>query len=164
MSPAKKMAYYGIFASLAILMSYVERMVPVAVGVPGIKLGLANVVVLVILYFMGSKSAFIISLVRILIAGLLFSGFAGFLYSVSGALFSFLVMAVAKKTNMLSIVGVSVIGGIFHNIGQILTASLVVHTPKLMYYLPVLLVSGVVTGMITGIIGKYCIDYLKIHY
>lgn len=161
MSSSRRIAYYGIFAALAILMSYVERMIPVPGTVPGIKLGLANVIVLLALYFMDTKSAFFISLVRILIAGLLFSGFAGVLYSMSGALLSFGAMVLTKKIKGFSIVGVSVIGGIFHNIGQIIVASYVVNTFKLFYYLPVLLIAGVITGVATGFVAKYSLPYLR---
>lgn len=161
MESSRKVAYYGIFSALAILMGYVERMIPISVAIPGIKLGLANVIVLLTLYSMGTKSAFFISLVRILISALLFSGFAGFLYSVSGALCSFLAMVWIKKIKGFSMVGVSVAGGIFHNIGQIVMASIVVSTPKLMYYLPILLFSGVVTGIATGIAAQHALPYLR---
>ncbi len=157
----KKIAYYGLFAGLALLMGYVELMIPMPVAVPGIKLGLANVIVLIVLYFMGAKSAFFLSLVRILLSGLLFAGFAGFLYSLAGALLSFGVMALCKRSGIFSITGVSVAGGISHNVGQIAVACVVVNNLKLAYYLPVLLVAGVVTGFVTGLVGKYCLSYLN---
>lgn len=158
----RKVAYYGLFSTLALLFSYVEMLVPVAVAVPGIKLGLANVVVLIVLYSMGGRDAFYISLVRIILTGLLFAGFAGLLYSIAGALCSFLAMLLLKKWNKLSIIGVSVAGGIFHNIGQITVAALVVDNSKLFYYLPVLLFAGVCTGVITGIVAKTCLPHLRI--
>lgn len=157
----KKVAYYGLFAALALLMGYVELLVPVPIAVPGIKLGLANSVIILVLYVMDEKSAFFISFVRILLSGLLFAGFAGFLYSMAGALVSLIVMILCKKTKLFSMIGVSIAGGISHNIGQILVACAVVENWKLLYYLPWLLVAGVVTGFLIGMIATYCFQYLQ---
>lgn len=157
----KKISYYGLFAALAILMGYVEFMIPVPVPIPGVKLGLANVIILIMLYFMDAKSAFFVSLIRVMLSGLLFAGFAGMLYSLAGALCSFAVMALLQKTGKCSIIGVSVAGGIFHNVGQIVVASLVVQNVRMAYYLPFLLVSGVVTGIVIGIVAKTALVYLK---
>ncbi len=158
---SKKIPYYGLFAALAILMGYVEMMIPVPVPIPGVKLGLANVIIIIMMYFMDTKSAFFVSLIRVLLSGLLFAGFAGLLYSLAGATCSFAVMALLKKTKICSIVGVSVAGGVFHNVGQIIVAALVVENVKMAYYLPFLLVSGVVTGMLIGIVAKTALGYLK---
>lgn len=160
----KKVAYYGLFSALALLMSYVELLIPLNIMVPGIKLGLSNVIVLITLYTMGAKDAFYISFVRILLTGLLFAGFAGFLYSAAGAALSFLAMTLFKKWGQFSIVGVSVVGGVFHNVGQITVAALVVDNTKLYYYLPVLLFAGVGTGILTGILAKYSLPYLRNFY
>ncbi len=104
----RKIPYYGLFAALAILMGYVEFMIPVPVPIPGVKLGLANVIVIIMLYFMDAKSAFFVSLIRVLLSGLLFAGFAGMLYSLAGALCSFAVMVLLQKTGKFSMIGVSV--------------------------------------------------------
>lgn len=157
----KKVAYYGLLCALALIMSYLEMLIPLHIAVPGIKLGLANVVVLITLYSMGPKDAFYISFVRILLTGLLFAGFAGFLYSVAGASLSFLAMLLFKKWERLSIVGVSVVGGVFHNVGQITVAALVVDNAKLYYYLPPLIFAGVGTGILTGILAKCSLPYLR---
>lgn len=158
---SKRIAYYGLFASLAILMGYVEMLIPMPLLVPGMKLGLANVIIIIVLYFMDAKAAFFISLVRVLLSGLLFAGFAGLLYSLSGAMLSFCIMTLLKKTDKFSIIGVSIAGGVFHNIGQIIVATLVVENLKLMYYLPFLLFFGVVTGSIIGIVARMSLGYLK---
>lgn len=158
---AKQVAYYGLFASLAILMGYVEMLIPIPLLVPGMKLGLANVIVVIVLYFMDARAAFFISLVRVLLSGLLFAGFAGLLYSLAGALFSFGVMTLLKKTDKFSIIGVSVAGGVFHNIGQIFVAALVVENIKLMYYLPFLLFFGVATGIMIGLVARMTLGYLN---
>ena len=157
---SRKVAQYGLFAALAILMGYVEMLIPLPLLVPGMKLGLANVVIVVVLYYMNAKSAFFISFVRILLSGLLFQGFAGLLYSLAGALLSFAVMTLLKKTGKCSIVGVSIAGGVFHNVGQIIVAALVVENMKMAYYLPFLLVSGVVTGCLIGVVARLCLRYL----
>jgi len=157
---SKRIAYYGLFASLAILMGYVEMLIPMPLLVPGMKLGLANVIIVIVLYFMDAKAAFFISFVRVLLSGLLFAGFAGLLYSLSGALLSFC-MALLKKTNQFSIIGVSIAGGVFHNIGQIIVATMVVENLKLMYYLPFLLFFGVATGTVIGIVAKMSLGYLN---
>lgn len=157
----RKIPYYGLFAALAILMGYVEMLIPMPVPIPGVKLGLANVIVILTMYYMDTKGAFFISLIRVFLSGLLFAGMAGLLYSLAGAMLSFLVMAVLKKTNRFSIVGVSLAGGIFHNVGQVTVAALVVENVKMAYYLPFLLVSGVVTGVLIGIVAKTALGYLK---
>lgn len=157
----KKIAYYGLFASLAILMGYVELLIPLPLLIPGMKLGLANVIIVIVMYFLDSKAAFFISLIRVLLSGLLFAGFAGLLYSLAGALFSFVIMAALKKTGGFSIISVSIMGGIFHNIGQIIVAALVVENIKLMYYLPFLLVFGVMTGAVIGVVARTALGYLN---
>ncbi|WP_352399851.1 Gx transporter family protein [Anaerotignum sp.] len=158
---SKRVAYYGLFASLAILMGYVEMLIPMPLLVPGMKLGLANVIIVIVLYFMDGKAAFFISFVRVLLSGLLFAGFAGLLYSLAGAILSFGIMALLKKTNQFSIIGVSIAGGVFHNIGQIIVATMVVENLKLLYYFPFLLFFGVATGTVIGIVAKMSLGYLN---
>lgn len=161
MMGSRRIAYCGLFAALAILMGYVELLIPMPILIPGVKLGLANVIIVIMLYFMDAKSAFFVSLIRVLLSGLLFAGFAGLLYSLSGAMLSFAVMVLLKRTERFSIVGVSVAGGIFHNVGQIVVAALVVENVRMAYYLPFLLVSGVVTGIVIGIVAQTALKYLK---
>ena len=158
---AKKTAYYGIFAALAIIVGYIEMLFPLPVGIPGVKLGIANVVVLTALYVMGVKSAFYISVIRIVISALLFKGFGSFIFSASGAMLSLLVMCLAVKIKGISPVGVSILGGIAHNVGQLIAAGIVINNLKIVYYVPILLVSGVITGILTGIIVKYVTKHLK---
>lgn len=158
---SSKVAQYGLFAALAILMGYVEMLIPLPLLVPGMKLGLANVIIVIVLYHMDAKSAFFISLVRVLMSGLLFQGFAGLLYSLAGALLSLGIMALLKKTGKVSITGVSVMGGVFHNVGQIIVAAAVVENIKMAYYLPFLLVTGVVTGFVIGAVARLALGYLQ---
>ena len=142
----KKIPYYGLFAALAILMGYVEMLFPMPIPIPGVKLGLANVIIIIMMYFMDTKSAFFVSLVRVFLSGLLFAGFAGLLYSLAGAMLSFAVMALLKKTGKFSIIGVSLAGGVFHNLGQILVAMLVLETAEIGYYMIILTLTGTLAG------------------
>jgi len=158
---SKKIAYYGLATALAIIMGYIEFLIPMPIPVPGVKLGLSNIVVLLILYIMGTRAAFVISLLRVLLSGLLFAGFAGLLYSLAGAILSFTFMAVLKRTNQFSIIGISLVGGVVHNVGQITIAALVVENSKLFYYLPMLLVAGVITGVVIGIVAKLALKHLS---
>lgn len=157
---SRKVAYYGIFAALAILMGYVEAIIPMPAP-PGIKLGLSNVIVVLCLYTMGVKSAFFISIVRVFISALLFKGFVSMWYALAGATLSFAIMALLFKMKKVSIVGVSAAGGVFHNVGQLIIANMLLGRNVVLFMMPMLMVSGVVTGVIIGIIGKYCVEYVK---
>ena len=142
-----------MFLALSLVAAYIENLIPIQVGVPGVKLGLANIVTMVILYTLGFVAAALLSAARILLSGMLFgSGFA-MVYSAAGAALSIVVMAVLRKTGHFSSVGVSVSGGVFHNVGQILVAMAVLETGALLYYLPILVVSGLAAGIVTGIIS-----------
>ena len=154
---AKKIALYGMFLALALVFSYIEQLIPISLGIPGVKLGLANIITMMVLYYAGFGSAIMISAIRILLSGLLFgSGFA-MVYSAAGAIFSILVMTLLKKTGKFGSVGVSVSGGVFHNIGQIIVAAIVLETKALFYYLPVLILSGLGSGIIIGILSGFMI-------
>ena len=159
----KKIAYCGLLTTVALLLSYIERMIAIPMIVPGMKLGLANIAVLIALYLFDSKTAFCISILRILISGILFTGFASFLYSASGALVSFCMMSLFKKTNRFSVIAVSIFGGISHNIGQIIIACIIVENIRLFYYMPFLIILGIITGFLTGIAGDRTIYYLNFH-
>lgn len=150
---AKNVAFYGVFVALAFVFSYVEVLFPISIGIPGIKLGLANIVVLTALYAMGWKEAFVISCVRIILVGFTFGSLASILYSLAGGLLSWAIMVICKKIKAFSMVGVSIAGGIAHNVGQIIIAAIVLRTESLGYYLPVLLIAGTVTGLLIGILG-----------
>lgn len=149
----KKVAYLGLFIALAFVLSYVEFLLPLNIGIPGAKIGLANLVVMVALYTAGTKDAFLLSIVRVILVGLTFGNLAMMLYSMAGAMLSFLVMIIAKKTKLFSITGVSVLGGVFHNIGQIIVAMFVLDTASLIYYLPFLIVIGTISGIVIGIVS-----------
>ena len=155
---ARRVALTGLLAALALIFSYVEVLVPFNAGVPGIKLGLANLVPLIILYRMDARYAFAANLIRVFLAGLLFSGMFAALYSLAGSVTSFLVMYLLKKTNLFSVIGVSTAGGVFHNIGQLCVAILAISGPQLIHYLPVLIISGMIAGIIVGIGAAVLLD------
>ena len=148
----RKTAYLGLFAALAIIFGYVETLLPVFVGIPGIKLGLANLSVLFILYSYSYREAAVVSFVRILIIGFLFGSLFSILYSLAGAALSLTVMTLLKKKTDFSMLGISVAGGVSHNIGQLIVAMLIVENTSLIYYAPALLISGIVTGLLIGIL------------
>ncbi len=149
-----KVAYFGIFAALAMILSYIESLFPFFWGIPGVKLGLANSMSLTILYLLGIPAAFLISVVRIVLTGFLFGNAFSIIYSLSGALLSMAVMILLKRTKAFSIVGISMAGGISHNIGQIIAAIFLVENLNLLYYLPALLLSGLVTGAVIGVLSR----------
>ena len=150
----RKVAIFGVFTALALIFSYVELLIPINFGIPGAKLGLANLMTVLVLYKMGIKEALALSVTRIILSGFMFGNLFGILYSLSGGLLSFLVMVLLKKSDRFSVAGVSIGGGTAHNIGQLLVAMVFVQTYQVGYYLPVLLVAGEVTGLLIGLVAK----------
>lgn len=148
----KKLAYMGLFAAIAIIFGYVESLIPFFAGIPGIKLGLANLAVLFILEKYTWKEAALVSMVRIFVIGFMFGNMFSILYSMAGAALSLTVMTFMKKKSGFSLLGISVAGGVSHNIGQLIVATLIVENKSLLYYAPVLIISGVITGVLIGIL------------
>ncbi len=160
-SVARQISYYGLFVALAFIFNYVEVIIPFSMIIPGIKLGLANIVVLTAMYAFGSRDAFIISMVRIVLVAITFSNTFTMIYSIAGGLLSWLIMSLFKKTNKFSMIGVSVAGGVAHNIGQLIVAAILMETISLIYYLPILIVGGIVTGIIIGWLGRSILKILR---
>ena len=148
---ARTIAEYGLLLALALVLSYVELLLPLSFAVPGIKLGLANLVVIFALYRLGWGSAAVLSLLRVLLVSLLFGNAYSLAYSLAGAVLSLLVMLPLQRCGKFRPLSVSAAGGVMHNVGQILAATVLMETGKLLYYLPVLCVSGVVAGCCIGI-------------
>lgn len=146
-------ALYGMLIALAFIFSYVEAMFPIPVPVPGVKLGLANLVNVVGLYTVGAAGTIAVALIRIVLSGFTFGNTFSMLYGLAGGAASMAVMVAAKKSGWLETVGVSILGGVFHNIGQLLVASWVVKTWGVFAYFPLLFAAGVVTGGIIGLLG-----------
>lgn len=157
----KRIAYAGMLTALALIFSYVETLLPVSFGVPGIKLGLANLIVITGIYFMRPTDVFGIMVARIFLASFMFGNMAALIYSLVGGILSFAVMLLLSRRKRLSMIGVSMAGGVSHNIGQILVAMYVVENANLLYYLPILCISGVLTGMLIGYIGKKCLPLIR---
>ena len=147
-------AVFGVFTALALIFSYVELLIPINFGIPGAKLGLANLVIVIVLYKTDWKEALLLSVVRIILAGFLFGNLFGILYSLAGGILSLAVMTLLKKTGAFSVIGVSMAGGVSHNVGQLIIAMLVGETYAVGYYLPVLLITGLITGTLIGIAGR----------
>lgn len=146
-------AYFGVFTALALILSYVETLIPLSFGIPGVKLGLANLVIVIALYRLRLSEVFLLSVVRILLSGFLFGNYFSIIYSLAGGLLSLTVMAMMKKREGYSVKGVSISGGVFHNVGQLLIAAFVVETFSITYYIPVLLIAGMLTGLLIGIVA-----------
>jgi heptaprenyl diphosphate synthase len=157
----KKIAFVGLAASLALLLSYVEFLLPpLFVAVPGIKLGLPNIIILYVLYCIDLKYAALVSFTRLFISALLFGNVMTLAYSAAGAVLSLLVMAILKKLDLFSTVGVSVSGGIAHNLGQILVAVVLLDTPQIAFYLIVLALTGTISGIFIGLCGALMVKRL----
>ena len=147
---AKKVTTRALLTATAMILSYVESLLP-SVGVPGVKLGLANIAVIFALYRLGGKSALAVSVVRVFMVTLLFGSLSALLYSLAGAGLSLVVMALLRRSDRFSSVGVSVAGGVAHNAGQILMAMLLLGSARVAYYYPILVISGVAGGVFTGL-------------
>ena len=155
----RKTAFYGLMVALAFIFSYVESLLPI-VGIPGVKLGLANLVVLITLCIMRPRDALAISLLRIVLVGFTFGSPASMLYSLAGGLVSLGVMVLCHRTEKFSLLGISIAGGVSHNLAQLAVAAAVLRTPQITWYLPILLVSGLLTGTLIGIVTRLCLPKL----
>lgn len=153
----------ALLTAAAVVLGYIERLIPMPGSIPGIKLGLANTVLLYAIYLLDTRSAFVLMILKVGLSGLLYSGVSAMMFSLGGGLCSLVMMLLVKKLGggNVSIIGVSVVGAVFHNVGQTAVAALMVNTAALMSYVPFLLVAAVVTGVLTGIAGKYAIQGLK---
>lgn len=148
-----KIAYWGVFLALALVCSYVESLIPISFGIPGVKLGLTNIVVILMLYTIGAKDAILISVLRIILAGFMFGNAFSIIYSLAGGILSFVVMLLLKNTGKLKILSISTAGGISHNAGQLIVAALVVENYNILFYVPVLIIAGIITGFLIGLLA-----------
>ena len=146
-----RLASFGVFVALALIFSYIETLIPFQIGIPGVKLGLANLVIVIALYRMPVGEVYLLSGVRVVLTGFLFGNLMSILYSLAGGILSLTVMWGMKRIRSVSILGVSIAGGVFHNVGQLLAAALMVETYGVFSYLPVLLISGLLTGFVIGL-------------
>ena len=158
----KKLVTLAVTVSVAMILSFVESRIPAFVAIPGVKVGLANIAVIFALYKMGWREALAVSLVRVALVALLFGSVVSLAYSTAGAILSLAVMILLRKTGVFTEVAVSVVGGITHNVGQILVAFLLLETGVVFYYLPFLLVSGIIAGIAVGVASSLLVKKIKI--
>lgn len=158
----RKITVMALLIALALILSYLESQIPSFVAIPGVKVGLANIVVVFALYKLGGKEAGLLSLVRVFAVSLLFGSGASFLYSLSGAVLSLVGMLFLKRLNIFSYVAVSVTGGVLHNVGQIGMACLLLGTNVIIYYLPFLILSGTIAGIAVGLASAALIRRLDV--
>ncbi|MBQ9662175.1 MAG: Gx transporter family protein [Oscillospiraceae bacterium] len=158
----KKLTVMALTTALAMILSFVESQIPAFVAVPGVKMGLANIAVVFALYKLGWKEAAAISLVRVVLVSMLFGSIASLFYSLAGAVLSLIGMSLLKRSGKFTEIVVSVAGGILHNIGQIAMASIILETDALRYYLPFLLISGTVAGVVIGVVSAVMVKRIRI--
>lgn len=158
----KKIAVLALAIALAMILSFVESQIPAFVAIPGVKIGLANIAVVFVLYKLGWKEAVLISLVRVVMVSILFGTLVSLFYSVAGAVLSLTGMVLLKKTGLFSTVAVSVTGGVLHNVGQILMACLLLETNVIVYYLPFLILSGVIAGVVIGVVSAIMVNRVQV--
>lgn len=160
MKKTRRLVFLAMTVAVAMILSFVESQIPAFLAVPGVKVGLANLAVIFALFVFGVREAFAVSLVRVFLLSLLFGNAVGWIYSVAGALLSLLVMLALRATGKFSVLGISVAGGVSHNVGQILAAMVVLRSEGVLYYLPPLLLSGTIAGAVIGIASALLIDRL----
>lgn len=161
MNRNKKIANMAMLVVLAMIFSYVESLIPINFGVPGMKLGIANLVTVIGIYFLALPEILLVVVMRVLLIGFMFGNGMSIIYSLAGGILSVLVMVLLKKAKGFSEVGVSIAGGIAHNIGQLIVAAIVVENMKLVYYLPALLIAGTITGCLIGMLSKKMLPVVK---
>ena len=159
---ARRIALSGLLTSLMLVFGLIERQFPLPIAVPGIKLGLANSVLLYSLYMLGIRQSVVLMLLKALLSWLIYMNLSAMLYSLAGGVLSLIAMILVMRIKGVSVIGVSALGAVFFNVGQILAAMLVLNTPQLLLtYLPVLMISGVVTGVLTGMVAQTVMKHLK---
>lgn len=156
-----KTVHMGLLLALSLILSYVETFIPFAVAIPGIKIGLSNLAVLICLYLFSRREALLLAACKAILSGLLFGNLMMILYSLSGALCSAFVMGLLKKSRSFHVPVVSAVGGVVHNIGQLFVALLMVQTYGIFYYLPFLLIAGLLMGLLNGTIAALALPYLQ---
>lgn len=157
-----RVAQFGIFTALALIFGYLETLIPFHIGIPGIKLGLSNLIIVIALYKLSLAETYALSVVKAVLTGFLFGNLFAILYSLAGGILSVSVMALVKKSGRFSVAGVSICGGVFHNVGQLAVAAFAVESYSVIYYMPVLLVAGCITGCVIGLVGSEMLKRLNV--
>lgn len=157
----RRISTYAMNVALAFVFSYIEAIIPFNIGIPGVKPGFANIVILLTICMSDHIiDAYAIAIIRVILAGMTFGNMSTMIYAMAGTLFATTLMLTTKKTGLLSTTGISIIGGIAHNMGQLITAIIMLSTVSLIYYLPILIIAGMMAGIVTGIIAERCIKHL----
>ncbi|MCQ2080090.1 MAG: Gx transporter family protein [Lachnospiraceae bacterium] len=156
-----KVAYLGVLLAFSLILSYLDSLLMFFSSIPGVKLGLANLSVIVCLYLIDYKYAFILSILKAVLSSLLFGSAFSMIYSLGGAFLSIFFMIIFYKINIIHIITVSIIGGVFHNIGQLLVAIFILKDTSILYYFPILMISGLLTGAILGFVASIVNPYIK---
>ena len=157
----KKMTTLSLIISVAMILSYIESLIPAFVAIPGVKVGLSNIATVFALYTLGAPYAIAVSVIRVLLSSLLFGSVASMIYSISGAVFALGVMIALKHIKLFSEIGVSIAGGVMHNVGQVVAAALIMNNGAIAYYIAPLIVSGIVAGIAIGVVSGILINRLK---
>ena len=155
------MAILGLMVALAMILSYLEAIIILPVAIPGIKAGLSNLLIVTVMYLYSPREAALVNLVRILLSAMLFGTVTGLIFSLSGAILSFAVMGLFWKAGLFTVTGVSILGGVFHNVGQLIAAVFLFSSVTLGYYLPVLLLAGLITGTVNGILATVILKRIQ---
>lgn len=155
------MAILGLMVALAMILSYLEAIIILPVAIPGIKVGLSNLLIVTVMYLYSPREAALVNLVRILLSAMLFGTVTGLIFSLSGAVLSFAVMGLFWKAGLFTVTGVSILGGVFHNVGQLIAAVFLFSSVTLGYYLPVLLLAGLITGAVNGILATVILKRIQ---
>jgi heptaprenyl diphosphate synthase len=163
MTKTQKLTFISVLVTQALVLHIFERMIPVPFISPGAKLGLSNIITVIALYTLGFKDTFMLIIVRIMLSALLGSNISGFLYSLAGGMLSFVTMYFIKQVGKdnISIIGVSIVGAFFHNVGQIIVAALIIQNINMVLYFPVLAIAGIGTGFFVGVTSYYFLELLK---
>ena len=157
----KYFARMAMLLALAVIMGYLEALIPIPFGIPGIKLGLANFIIVLVMYLFGVRDAVIISILRIILVGFMLSNLSMIIYSLAGAVFSLSAMALLKRFSTSSVYLVSAVGGVMHNTGQLVVAAILVGLDAILWYLPILVIAGLVAGLLIGALVSICYGRLK---
>lgn len=157
----RRTAYSGLLLATMLVLGYVESLLPAVAGVPGIKLGLSNSVLIFAVYMLDLPTAWVLMILKVLLSGLLFGGFNTILYAMAGGVLSMLLMSVLSRFPSLHPVVVSMVGGVMHNVGQVAVAMLLLHTPQLLYYMAILVFVGMACGALTGVVAASVMKHLK---
>lgn len=157
----KQIAMMSILIALSFVLSYVDSLIVLPFGIPGIKLGIANIAIIYTLYKIGAKEAIVVSILRLVLSSILFGSVLTFLYSLVGAVLSLSLMIILKKYTNLALITISISGAVLHNIGQIIVAVIVMATKEIVFYLPILIITGILSGIGVGILSVLTIKYTK---